>query len=46
MKLATGKILKKPSQLNQISRSKEKFDILDNNTNLIKKYILDKQYEN
>jgi len=46
MKLATGKILKKPSQLNQISRSKEKFDILNNNTNLIKKYILDKQYEN
>jgi len=46
MKLATGKILRKPSQLNQISRSKEKFDILDNNTNLIKKYILDKQYEN
>jgi hypothetical protein len=25
---------------------KEKYDILDNNTNIVKKYILEKQYEN
>jgi len=25
---------------------KEKYDILNNNTNMIKKYILEKQYEN
>jgi len=25
---------------------KEKYDILNNNTNMVKKYILEKQYEN
>ena len=46
MRNATGKIIKRPSNLSKSSSLKEKYDIIANNTNLIKKYILDKQYEN
>jgi hypothetical protein len=46
MRSVTGKQIKRPSQLTKLMFGKEKYDILDNNTNMIKKYILDKQYEN
>jgi threonine synthase len=46
MKSVTGKKIKKPSQLTKIMSGKEKYDILNNNTNMVKKYILEKQYEN
>ena len=42
----TGKKIKKPSQLSKLIAGKEKYDIIGNNTNLIKKYILEKYYEN
>jgi len=46
MKSVTGKKIKKPSQVSKLMFGKEKYDILKNNTNMIKKYILEKQYEN
>ena len=46
MKLVTGKQIKKPSQVTQSMSGKEKYDILNNNTNVVKKYIIEKQYEN
>jgi threonine synthase len=46
MKLVTGKQIKKPSQIAKLMPGKEKYDILNNNTNMVKKYILEKQYEN
>ena len=46
MKSVTGKKIKKPSQITKLMSGKEKYDILKNNTNMIKKYILEKQYEN
>jgi len=46
MKSVTGKKIKKPSQVTKLMSGKEKYDILNNNTNMIKKYILEKQYEN
>jgi threonine synthase len=42
----TGKKIKKPSQLSKLMAGKEKYIILNNNTNIIKKYILEKHYEN
>jgi threonine synthase len=41
----TGKKIKKPSQVENLMAGKEKYDILTNNTNKIKKYILEKSYE-
>ena len=46
MKSVTGKKIKKPSQLSKSITGKEKYDILNNNPNIIKKYIIDKHYEN
>jgi threonine synthase len=46
MKSITDKKIKKPSQLSKSIVGKEKYDILNNNTNTIKKYILEKYYEN
>jgi threonine synthase len=46
MKSITGKQIKKPTQITKSMFGKEKYDILDNNTNIVKKYILEKQYEN
>jgi len=46
MKSITGKKIKKPTQLAKLISGREKYDILDNNTNMVKKYILEKQYEN
>ena len=46
MKQATGKKIKKPSQLSKLIMGKDKYDILNNNTNIVKKYILEKFYEN
>ena len=46
MKLVTGKKIKKPSQVVKLMSGKEKYDMLNNNTNIVKKYILEKQYEN
>ena len=46
MKSVTGKHIKKPSQVTKQMSVKEKYDILNNNTNMVKKYILEKQYEN
>jgi hypothetical protein len=46
MKLVTGKQIKKPSQVTKLMFGKEKYDILNNNINIVKKYILEKQYEN
>ena len=46
MTLVTGKKIKKPSQLSKLMVGKEKYDILKNNTNIVKKYILEKNYEN
>ena len=46
MKSVTGKQIKKPSQITNLMSGKEKYDILNNNTNMVKKYILEKQYEN
>ena len=43
---ATGKKIKKPSQLSKLMARKEKYNVLSNNTNIIKKYILEKHYEN
>ena len=43
---ATGKKIKKPSQLSKSMTGKEKYDVLSNKTNDIKKYILEKYYEN
>ena len=42
----TGKKIKKPSQLSKLMSGKEKYNILNNNANIIKKYILEKYYEN
>jgi len=46
MASVTGKKIKKPSQLSKLMAGKEKYNILKNNTNIIKKYILEKHYEN
>jgi threonine synthase len=46
MASVTGKKIKKPSQLLKLMSGKEKYDILNNDTNIIKKYILEKYYEN
>ena len=46
MASVTGKKIKKPSQLLKLMSGKQKYDILNNNTNTIKKYILEKYYEN
>ena len=46
MTLVTGKKIKKPSQLSKLMAGKEKYNILSNNINIIKKYILEKHYEN
>jgi len=43
---ATGKKVKRPSQVSKLIFSKEKYNVLSNNTNIIKKYILEKHYEN
>jgi threonine synthase len=45
MASVTGKKIKKPSQLLKLMSGKEKYDILNNDTNIIKKYILEKYYE-
>ena len=42
----TGKRIKKPSQVSKLISGKEKYNILSNNANIIKKYILEKYYEN
>ena len=42
----TGKKIKKPSQLSKLMAGKEKYNILKNDTNIIKKYILEKHYDN
>ena len=41
-KKATGKEIHAPSQLSNFMDKEEKFDILENNTSKIKKYILEK----
>jgi threonine synthase len=46
MKLVTGRKIKKPSQVSKLIFSKEKYDILEKNTKFIKKYIIEKHYEN
>ena len=46
MKSVTGMQVKKPIQVTKLMSGKEKYDILNNNTNMVKKYILEKQYEN
>ena len=46
MKSITGKKINKPTQITKLMSGKQRYDILNNNTNMIKKYILDKQYEN
>jgi threonine synthase len=46
MKSVTGKQIKKPIQVAELMSGKEKYIILSNNTNIVKKYILEKQYEN
>ena len=46
MMSVTGKKIEKPSQIANLIVGKEKYDILSNNTNKIKKYILEKNYEN
>lgn len=46
MTKVTGKKIKKPSQISKLISGKEKYDILNNNTNIVKKYILEKYYEN
>jgi hypothetical protein len=46
MASVTGKKIKKPSQLSKLMAGKEKYNIINNNTNIIKKYILEKHYEN
>ncbi|MDA9091779.1 threonine synthase [Pelagibacteraceae bacterium] len=46
MASVTGKKIKKPSQLSKLMAGKEKYNILKNNTNVIKKYILEKYYDN
>jgi len=46
MASVTGKKIKKPSQLSNLMAGKEKYNILNNNTNIIKKYIFEKYYEN
>jgi threonine synthase len=46
MKSITGKQVKKPSQVSKLMLGKEKYDILDNNINMVKKYIIEKKYEN
>ena len=46
MKSITGKKIIKPSQISDVLSKKEKYDILENQTNIIKKYILEKQNEN
>jgi threonine synthase len=46
MKSVTGKKIKKPSQLSKLIFGKEKYDILKNNPNIVKKYIIEKHYEN
>ena len=46
MKSVTGKQIKKPSQVSNLMDGKPKYDILSNKINIIKKYILEKQYEN
>jgi len=45
MMSVTGKKIEKPSQIANLIVGKEKYDILSNNTNKIKKYILEKNYE-
>tara|TARA_B110000259_G_scaffold57312_1_gene67712 strand:- start:1290 stop:1760 length:471 start_codon:yes stop_codon:yes gene_type:complete len=46
MKSVTGKKIKKPSQVSKLMSRREKYDILNNNVNTIKKYIVGKNYEN
>ena len=46
MKSVTGKQIRKPTQVSKLMSGTEKYDILINNTNMDKKYILEKQYEN
>ena len=46
MKLVIGKKIKKPLQVSKLMSGKEKYDILKNNSNIVKKYIIDKNYEN
>ena len=46
MMSVTGKKIKKPAQIANLIAGKEKYDILSNNINKIKKYILEKNYEN
>ena len=46
MKSVTGKKIKKPSQLSKLIPGKEKYDVLNNHVNTIKKYIIEKHYEN
>jgi threonine synthase len=46
MSSVTGKKIKKPSQLSKLMAGKEKYNILKNDTNIIKKYILEKHYDN
>jgi threonine synthase len=46
MASVTGKKIKKPSQLSNLMAGKEKYNILKNDTNIIKKYILEKHYDN
>ena len=43
---ATGKKIKKPPQLSKLMAGKEKYNVLSNKINIIKKYILEKHYEN
>ena len=42
VKEATGKDLKAPKQLKKFVDKEEKFDILENNISIVKKYILNK----
>ena len=42
IKLSTGKKVSKPSQLKKVLLNREKFSIIKNDSNTIKKYILDK----
>ena len=42
IKLATGEDIKAPTQFANLLDRKEKFDILENKTNIVKEYILKK----
>ena len=46
IKLAIGKNVEPPKQFSNLSKKVEKFEIIDNKLNDIKKYIIEKLNEN